>query len=140
MHNISCHPGTTVLYQNIRKYFYVKNIFKEIIKVTKSCVNCCENKNYVHYKKEFNQIESKKIFAKISTDIYTYGPFDIRKFKHEISSSKAFFITFTVVFSKYTKIYLLKSITGKNIVNKLRLLFEKFKKPDTLISDNRKSY
>ncbi|KAG0440918.1 Gag-Pol polyprotein [Dictyocoela muelleri] len=90
------------------------------------------------FKRKFPNIESNVPFEKVSSDIY--GPFDISEFKHEKSKSKAYYVTFTDIYSRLTRIYLLQNISGETIIKKLKSWICEFGPPKILISDNGKQY
>ncbi|KAG0437175.1 hypothetical protein DMUE_3843 [Dictyocoela muelleri] len=51
-----------------------------------------------------------------------------------------FFITFTNIFSRYTRIYLEENISGKSVVDKLKLWCSEFENLETIITGNGKQY
>ncbi|KAG0435959.1 Transposon Tf2-6 polyprotein [Dictyocoela muelleri] len=138
IHKTSRHSGISIMYENIRKYFYLKNIIKEIKMITNNCKDCCENKNSMFFKRNFSEIDCKIPFERVSTDIY--GPFEIHDFEHDKSKSKAFYITFTDIHSRLTRIHLLENITGEIIKRSFQTWISEFGRPKFLISDNGRQY
>ncbi|KAG0440983.1 hypothetical protein DMUE_1377 [Dictyocoela muelleri] len=126
------------MYGNLRKYFEIKNLIQEIKNVVKKCKCCNLYKDKKYSRKCFSKIESSTPFEKISTDIY--GPFEISNFKHNLSVSKLYYLTITDIYSRFTQVYLLKKFNRNNLIKKIEIWLNEFKKPKTIISDNCKQY
>lgn len=136
IHEILIHPGESKLYYTIKHELHVKNIKTIIHKVTGDCQECRENKNYYIKKGKLNNIiittEPKRI---ISSDIY--GPIID---KHYTKNERWYIITFTDIFTRRTKLFIMKDILSSTVLQQFKKFIQTEFKPEIIISDQGKQY
>lgn len=108
-----------------------------IVQVTHNCtlwqLNKVNNAKYGHI---FGGSRSETPLEKFSSDIF--GPFDLSDF---LDDGKGYIITFTDVFSRFTRLSLLKEITGEAISRAFETKWLKyFEPPRIVISDQGRQY
>lgn len=130
------HPGESKLYYTIKHELHVKNLKTIIHKVTRDCQECRENKNYYIKKGKLNNIiittEPKRI---ISSDIY--GPIID---KHYTKNERWYIITFTDIFTRRTKLFIMKDILSSTVLQQFKKFIQTEFKPEIIISDQGKQY
>lgn len=138
IHEKGGHTGITVTYKNIRRYFKITNIFKNIKEIIKECTICNLHKNDGKKIKSNVRIISNTAFEKISSDIY--GPFPLDDINHDGSSEKGYFITITDIYSKISMLKFTYTINTKKVIRLIDKWITTYGIPKTLISDNGTQY
>lgn len=138
IHKYSGHPGMSKTYQNIRQYYYIKNIKATVENVVKNCRKCNYYKVKIENKKPTVRIRACAMFDKISTD--TYGPFSLESILHEGEGQKGYFVTITDIYSRISEVYFAYQVTGETVIKALKKWTRKYGKPKTMISDNGTEY
>ena len=112
IHNILQHPARGTLYNLLRSKIKLKNLFTHISKVSKNCLTCQQNKKYnTKYGKVTGNLLSNRKFESISSDIV--GPF-----KRTMNGCiiKFWIVTFTDLFTRYTKVGIMKNLEAAEVV------------------------
>ena len=122
------HYGTYKLYKLIRRYFYIKKLYKSIKRTIRTCDICQRVKGNVQIV-ELENIKPEKPNEIWAVDFY--GPL--------ISSGKdqqKYIFVVMDLFSKYIKLYPIKRDTAKNALYKLtKDCIVKLGKPKKIIAD-----
>ncbi|KAG0435772.1 Pro-Pol polyprotein [Dictyocoela muelleri] len=134
------HPGAFKTYKTLKNKFNMEIKFKDVVKEIKQCIACrCNVEDKIKYIKIKGFASSEYPLEKISSDII--GPFPNNIFQQSPYYEKFFLLTITDIFTRFTEIYLMKSITSKNILdNGFKKFFKDYEKPKVLISDNGRQY
>ncbi|KAF9760601.1 Retrovirus-related Pol polyprotein from transposon 17.6 [Nosema granulosis] len=137
-HEISGHVGITLLYYNLKDYFYIRGVRRLLEKVCKTCRLCLECKGGTNIKINNEEIQSEKKMEKLSTDIF--GPFYPRDCLDERVENKYYFLTITDIYSRFTRIYYGDKFTGKEVKKCFERWVNEFESPKAVISDNGTQY
>ncbi|KAG0441667.1 Transposon Tf2-6 polyprotein [Dictyocoela muelleri] len=139
MHLKLNHPSTFLLYNSLKKYYYVANFINELKEISFKCEFCQKYKNH-KISHDFTQnIETPKaIFEKISSDIYV--PFSLDDNECKIVSKNNYILTFTDNCPRYTNVFYLPKITTIEVMKCFKEWFKKFKIPKYIITDNGRQF
>lgn len=126
------------MFNNVKDYLLIKNLFKNIMMVVRTCNTCTRAKihNFIN-NKEYH-IVAKEKGERISMDIY--GSFETSDSKNGDVNDKGYILSITDVYSRYTKIYFFKQIKTQNIIDALNGWNSIFNTPRIAISDNGKQF
>lgn len=134
IHKKSGHVGRTKTYLNIYKSYKIEKVKSKVAKMCRSCKKCNLYKIKTETKKSKVKIYSKKIFDKVSTNVY--GPFRINNIKQEGDFKKGYFLTITDIYSIITELYFAHRMTGTKVVSCFKKWIKKYKPLNTIVSDN----
>ncbi|MGL4848965.1 MAG: RNase H-like domain-containing protein, partial [Clostridium sp.] len=139
-HDFFAHPGMHRLYSTLKKAFKVKNMMREIKRITKNCTICQQNKNSrSNYAVLSGAIFSTEPFSEIAIDIM--GPIDPGRFKNSQKGSLVNLLVVVDLYSKWTEIYPLTKTTSAEIKEHLtKQWFKKHGKPKRLLSDQGRQF
>lgn len=134
------HPGQTAFYKSIHNIINIvglKNYIKELIE---QCIDCQQAKHFnCKLGKLTGHLNVQTLLSTISTDIV--GPYRIFKKVGDVESNIIYGITFTDLFSRYSKIKFVKNITSKEVAKTFELAWIKeIKIPEIVISDLGRQY
>ena len=138
IHVSSLHIGTNTMYYNLKKYFYIKNIYKIIKRVTETCNICSRIKIRSFKINKENKITADYKFKRISTDIY--GSFKLNEYKLDSLREVGYIMSITDIYTRFTKLYFLETIDTKKVVGKLKQWIKEISKPKYIISDNGRQF
>jgi hypothetical protein len=84
------HPGESVMYYNIRNFYYVPRIKSVIESAVKECALCKMNKD--QRKQVYGaKIEANKLFERVSSDVFE--PIEVSKMGLSSTRKKVYVIT-----------------------------------------------
>ncbi|KAF9762256.1 hypothetical protein NGRA_2139 [Nosema granulosis] len=83
-------------------------------------------------------IDAKQPFERVSTDIY--GPFSTEDFVHNENSEMGYFITFTDIYTRITRVKFVSKITAKDLIKAVKEWIILYRRPKVLIMDNGVQY
>lgn len=139
LHRAYGHPGSTSMYYTVRNYLFIVGIKKSIEKISKSCQKCSQNKITKHkYGIITGSLASTKIHEKLFVD--HLGPFTNSSINHDLAINKFWFFVATESFSKYTKIYFVKTLKPKETMNALSRYIKLIGNPEKIISDQGRTF
>ncbi|MGL5899824.1 MAG: RNase H-like domain-containing protein, partial [Lactobacillaceae bacterium] len=138
IHKLSGHRGVTTMFNNIKNYIYIKNLFKKIMKIVGTCNTCTRVKINSFKNNKNNHIVAEEKGERISMDIY--GPFETGGYKNGEINEKGYILSITNVYSRYTKLNLFRQIRRKNIINASEEWNAIVNTPKIAISDNGKQF
>lgn len=139
MHDSLQHPGATSLVKTLSKYYKIPNLYKEAKSISYVCQLCQENKNYrSNYGRLEGYLGTKTPFTDISADIV--GPYKTKYFKTTIIEETFFLLTITDRCTRWTSVFLLKSLESSQIIKKLTIWFVNNGHPKTFLSDRGRQF
>lgn len=107
--------------------------------LTKNCNKCQKNKiNKYKYGKIHGHLSSTDLNEKIFID--HLGPFIESDLIKSTNDNKFWLVVITEAFSKFTKIYKAETLKPEHTVRSLKKYLQLFKKPNTIITDNGKTF
>ena len=136
-HILLCHSGINKTYETLRQFFFLSQFKQKIASNIQSCKMCQLNKSTrQNYGKVSGYIHADGPLQKVSSDIF--GPIDLSNFG---TWGKGFIITFTDVFSRFTKLAVLENIKGENVVQEFKEKWvSEFGQPNIFHSDQGRQY
>lgn len=137
IHQISGHRGMTTMYNNLFKFYFIKNITKSIKDVVNKCKICGKYKKSNLRIQKCNLI-AEKPFERISTDIF--GPFNLENYLSSERKKVGYILTITDIYSRLTKLKFLYKIDSASVIDGIEEWISTHKKPKVIISDNGRQY
>ncbi|KAF0985655.1 hypothetical protein HZS_7289 [Henneguya salminicola] len=139
IHEFYRHPGGRCMIGMIKEYLSIDSFRKKCYAIVTSCQKCLENKSYNPHKKTlYGGLYSHKPFEIISTDMV--GPCEGYHFLNPIAE-KILILTIVDICTRYSLATELEKPDAANICKVLiNKWFEKFGKPQTIISDQGRPY
>lgn len=139
IHNYFGHAGEGSLYLTLRNYYFIPGIKRILNYVTKACLKCKLNKMNKHqYGKISGNLASTNLMEKVFVD--HLGPFTNTHLNENLEIPKFWLLVLTESFSKYTKIYFIKSLNPTETIKKIKGFFIELGKPNYLISDQGRTF
>lgn len=136
LHEHCIHPGINKLYETIKSELCCKKLLTKIKSISSKCVDCLRNKNQNNNQTLMrNFIIEKNKEITIASDIL--GPIIDQEYT---KNKRLYILTIIDVFSRYTKLYILKSLESKEVTSKFANFIEKYFKPQKIISDQGRQY
>lgn len=126
------------MYNNLRRFYGIKNLAKEIKRVCRNCKICGKYKQAGYKKLNYSNIMAKKAFKKISTDIY--GPFKLNNFITSGKKEVGYILSITDILSRITKLYFLYKVDTEAVIKSFEEWIKLYGKPDVVISDNGRQF
>lgn len=124
------------MYKSIKEEIYSQNLKEKIKALCNKCMTCQRNKPFRNnYGQLKNYIITKEPKEVISTDLLE--PIIHKNYTNE---KRWYVLTITDIFTRMTRLYLVKNITSKEIINKFNLIIKKEFIPKKIIADRGKQY
>eukprot|EP00477_Mikrocytos_mackini_P000223 GAHX01000236.1.p1 GENE.GAHX01000236.1~~GAHX01000236.1.p1 ORF type:complete len:505 (+),score=69.11 GAHX01000236.1:395-1909(+) len=139
-HSFLEHPGETIHYKTLQRYFYMENN-KELIKdVLRNCEDCQKNKSFrTNYGDISGHLTSSQPFEYISSDIY--GPINSFEFDTDQEHDHFYILTITDIYSKWSEVEPLYSTITEDILQVLeKKWIPKHGTPKRILTDNGPQY
>ena len=137
LHDFLGHPGAFKMNKAVGPFFKFKSQNSRILKFSRSCLQCALQKSFAPQTGKIQgYLTAEAPNEKVSSDIF--GPFSLEHFS---SFGKINLITFSDIFSRFTKVFVLEESTGKEVSE----IFEKnwtnqYGVPKILLSDRGPQY
>ncbi|KAI5153782.1 hypothetical protein ENBRE01_3250 [Enteropsectra breve] len=139
LHQSTGHVGTKKLYQSLKSYLHIKNLYKRLQSIRQSCQEC---QLYAHRKCNYGpltgHLDSTVPFQDISTDIV--GPYDTRAFRTTRTERKFYILTFTDRNTRWSELYLIFDLRPESLIKGLQSWIAKHRPPATILSDHGTQY
>lgn len=133
------HPGINATYYTIKRYFNIKNLYSQIVNIISECKKCKQSKGvYFYHRPPTIRIKSSRKLERVSSDIL--GTFRTDDFKTSLLCKKFYLLTMTDIYSRFTEVYILRSLKTKEIIKSLQKWLDTYGKFEIFISDNGRSY
>lgn len=134
LHENYGHPGEVTIYLTIKKYYFIPRIRDTIKSIISGCIACRLSKSTsVKYGIIKGNISTTQFLETISIDFF--GPITDAKKYFKTSNKKIWLFVITENFSKFTKIYKVKSLYPKEIIKKLKKFIKLIGRPKNILSD-----
>lgn len=139
IHDNLGHPGYVRMYLTLTNKLSVTSLKEAIKRICKTC-RSCQLYKYSNrgYGKIIGYIQAKDINEMWSTDIV--GPYNTEQFNTDIDNEKFWIITITDVFSRYSKLYILKTLISTETIQIISRHMKSHGKPEKILSDRGKQY
>lgn len=132
------HAGISSTIKTLKYYFdftKAQNYVQKYIKECKKCTRCKYNYILLQNKRK---LISSGLWKTISSDIV--GPIDASRYNSSNTKSKFYILTITDIYSRFTQINIIYSISTKEVKKAFELWFFKFEMPKNIITDNGRQY
>ncbi|KAG0440610.1 hypothetical protein DMUE_1613 [Dictyocoela muelleri] len=139
LHCLLGHPGSNKLWYTVKPYISIKGIRKAIEDICSTCHKCQYNKLRLNNLGLFgSSIYSDGAFEYISSDIM--GPIKTIHFKGDHESEYFHILSITDIYSRFTRLYCLRSITSMDVIKCFNKWFAKYLTPRRVLTDCGRQY
>ncbi|ORD97131.1 hypothetical protein HERIO_979 [Hepatospora eriocheir] len=111
IHNIIIHPGSTRLYNTIKRYYYGDLLKRKIEEFTNNCIKCQVSKNYRRKKSRNFHLNQKEFNDIVATDLVE--PYKLDEFTE--GEGKVYVLTLIDMHIRLVSLHVIEKITSENI-------------------------